>query len=140
MSNVRLDNAPVILPTPDVARTAGWYRDVLGFVVVEHLDAEDPFAAAYRDDVELVFVQIKSGEFLPNRLRYGAGYDVYLDPDTVEGVDEIHAEAVARGANVVRPPARVGYGSYECILEDPDGRWVCVGRVADRSFFRGAFD
>ena len=138
----RLDNAPVILPTPDVARTAGWYRDVLGFVVIEHLDAEDPFAAAYRDEVELVFVQIADGAatFEPNRRRYGAGYDVYLDPDTTEGVDEVFADAASRGAKVVRPPTLVGYGSYEFVLEDPDGRWVGVGRVADRAFFKGAFD
>ena len=141
MSEARLDNAPVILPAPDVARTAAWYRDVLGFRVVEHLEAAEPFAAAYRDAVELVFVQIAGGAaFQPNRVRYGAGYDVYLDPDTVAGVDEIFAEVVARGASVVRPPAMVAYGSYEFVVEDPDGRWVCVGRVADRAFFKGAFD
>lgn len=162
MSKARLVNAPVILPTLDVLKTAEWYRDVLGFRLAEHLDADEPFAAAYRDDVELVFVQIASGTvggaaegegrppesgvvrssvepFVPNRIRFGAGYDVYLDPDTVEGVDEIYAELVARGARVVRPPAMVAYGSYEFIVEDPDGRWVCVGRVADRGFYRGVF-
>jgi catechol 2,3-dioxygenase-like lactoylglutathione lyase family enzyme len=140
MDKAKLDNAPVLLPTPDVSKTAAYYRDILGFLVIEHLDAEDPFAAAYRDEVELVFVQMKSGEFLPNHVRYGAGYDVYLDPDTVDGVDEIYAEVVAAGAHIVREPAMVGYGSYEFVLEDVDGRWVGVGRVRDRSFFRGAFD
>jgi catechol 2,3-dioxygenase-like lactoylglutathione lyase family enzyme len=142
MSNAKLDNAPVILPVPDVAATAAWYRDVLDFRVVEHLEAAEPFAAAYRDAVELVFVQIAAGgaPFEPNRVRYRAGYDVYLDPDTVEGVDGLFAEVTARGATVVRPPARVGYGSYEFVIEDPDGRWVCVGRVADRAFFKGLFD
>ncbi len=138
----RLDNAPVILPVPDVAATAAWYRDVFGFRVVEHLEAEEPFAAAYRDAVELVFVRIAPGSaaFEPNRVRYAAGDDVYLDPDTVEGVDELFAEVVERGAKVVRPPAMVSYGSYEFVVEDPDGRWVCVGRVADRAFFKGLFD
>jgi predicted enzyme related to lactoylglutathione lyase len=140
MSTTKFDNAPVILPTPDVARTAAWYRDVLGFGVVEHLEADDPFAAAYRDAVELVFVQTRTGVFEPNRVRYGAGYDVYIDPDTVAGVDEIYAEVVATGAKVIRPPTPIGYGSYEFLIEDVDGRWVCVGRVADRGFFKGAFD
>ena len=140
MGRSKLDNAPVILPTPDVGKTAAFYRDVLGFLIVEHLDAEDPFAAAYRDEVELVFVQTKSGEFTPNHVRYGAGYDLYLDPDTVEGVDEIYAEVVAAGARVIREPAVMSYGSYECVVEDVDGRWIGIGRVSDRSFFRGAFD
>jgi catechol 2,3-dioxygenase-like lactoylglutathione lyase family enzyme len=140
MTRARLDNAPVILPTPDVHTTAAYYRDVLGFKVVEHLEAPEPFAAAYRDRVELVFVQIETGEFVPNRLRYGSGDDVYIDPDTVEGVDEIHAELVAAGAKIVRGPEMVSYGSYELVVEDVDGRWVCFGRVADRSFFKGLFD
>jgi catechol 2,3-dioxygenase-like lactoylglutathione lyase family enzyme len=141
MSKARFDNAPVILPTSDVRSTAAYYRDVFGFTVVEHLEAEEPFAAAYRDSVELVFVQAKAGEFVPNRLRYGAGYDVYLDPDTVEGVDDIHAELAAAGAKIVRGPELVGYGSYEFVVEDIDGRYVGIGRISDRlAFFRGAFD
>lgn len=135
-----LANAPVILISPDVATTAAYYRDVFGFTIVEHLDAVEPFAAAYRDDVELVFVQAQGGEHQPNRVRYGAGFDVYLDPDTVEGVDEMHTELSARGAAIVRPPAETAYGSYEFVVEDVDGRHVGIGRVRDHAtFFRGAF-
>ena len=140
MGKPRLDNAPVVLPTPDVRTTATYYRDVLGFKVIEHLEAPEPFAAAYRDKVELVFVQIMSGRFEPNRVRYGSGDDVYIDPDSVAGVDDVYDELVAAGAKVVRGPEIVSYGSYEFVVEDVDGRWVCFGRVADRRFFKGAFD
>jgi catechol 2,3-dioxygenase-like lactoylglutathione lyase family enzyme len=136
----KLDNAPAILPTPDVRRTAAYYRDVFGFTVVEHLDAGEPFAAVYRDRVEFVLVQTKHGKFEPNRLRYGAGFDAYVDPDTVEGVDEICEELRSRGARIVREPAMTDYGSYEMVVEDVDGRHVGIGRVADRAFFGGAFD
>jgi hypothetical protein len=32
-------------------------------------------------------------------------------------------------------------GSYECVVEDIDGRHVGIGRIRERhTFFRGAFD
>ncbi|MGC8633232.1 MAG: VOC family protein [Candidatus Limnocylindrales bacterium] len=141
MRKTRLDNAAVILITPDIRTTAAYYRGVLGFVVVDHHDAEEPFAAIYRDSVEILLVQAKFGEFQPNRIRHGAGFDVYLDPDTVEGVDEICDEWKAKGARIVREPAMTPYGSYECVVEDIDGRHIGIGRIRDRhTFFRGTFD
>jgi catechol 2,3-dioxygenase-like lactoylglutathione lyase family enzyme len=137
----RLTNAAVIVVTPDARVTAAWYRDILGFRVVEHYDAEEAFAAAYRDSVEIVFVQATRGELQPNRIRHGAGFDVYLSPETVEGVDELCAEAASMGAHIVREPAMTPYGSYECVIEDVDGRYVGIGRIRDRqTFFRGTFD
>jgi hypothetical protein len=33
------------------------------------------------------------------------------------------------------------YGSYECVIEDVDGRYIGIGRIRDRqTFFRGTFD
>jgi uncharacterized glyoxalase superfamily protein PhnB len=141
MSKPRLANAPVILISSDVGRTGAYYSDTFGFTVVEHLDAPEPFVALYRDSVELVVVQSNHGEVQPNHVRYGAGFDVYLDPDTVEGVDELYAELTAAGAVIVSAPALAAYGSYEFVVEDVDGRRVGIGRVRDRqAFFRGAFD
>jgi catechol 2,3-dioxygenase-like lactoylglutathione lyase family enzyme len=134
MNEPRLDNAPVILISADVRATAAYYRDTFGFTAVEHLDAPEPFVALYRDRVELVAVQSKHGSVEPNHVRYGSGFDVYLDPDTVEGVD-------AAGAVIVSAPALTAYGCYEFVIEDVDGRRVGIGRVRDRqTFFRGAFD
>lgn len=80
------------------------------------------------------------GEFQPNRMRYGAGFDVYMSPATVEGVDEVCAEYRATGARVVREPAMTPYGSYEGVVEDIDGRHVGIGRIRERhALFRGAF-
>lgn len=141
MGKATLHNAPVILPTPEIRATVAYYRDVFGFTVVEHYDNRESFAALYRDDVEIVLVQAKRGEFEPNRVRYGAGYDVYLDPDTLEGVDDMYAELASKGARIVREPALSDYGSYEFVVEDLDGRHVCVGLISDRgTFFWGAFD
>ena len=141
MKRAKLDNAAAVFITPDVRRTALYYDEVFGFTVVEHFDAEEPFAAIYRDSVEILLVQAKRGEFQPNAVRYGAGFDIYLDPDTVEGVDSTFAELTAKGARIVREPAMTPYGTYEFVVEDVDGRLIGIGRIREReTFFRGAFD
>ena len=141
MKRAKLDNAAAVFITPDVRRTALYYDEVFGFTVVEHYDAEEPFAAIYRDSVEILLVQAKRGEFQPNAVRYGAGFDIYLDPDTVEGVDSMFAELTAKGARIVREPAMTPYGTYEFVVEDVDGRLIGIGRIREReTFFRGAFD
>ena len=141
MNQGRLVNIAPVLPTPDVRRTAAYYRDVLGFKVVDHYDAEEPFATIYRDSVELILLQAKHGDVQSNAVRYGAGFDVYLDPDTVEAVDSIYQELKARGAKLLGEPAMTAYGSYEFVVEDVDGRLIGIGRVSDReTFFHGTFD
>jgi catechol 2,3-dioxygenase-like lactoylglutathione lyase family enzyme len=141
LDRTRLDNAAAVFITPDVRRTAVYYREVFGFTVVEHYDAEEAFAAIYRDSVEMLLVQPRHGEVQPNKVRYGSGFDIYIDPDTVEGVDSIFEELKAKGARIVREPAMTGYGSYEFVVEDVNGRLIGIGRIRDRqSFFRGAFE
>lgn len=122
-------------------RAASYYREVFSFTVVEHYDAEEAFAAIYRDDVEIVLVQAKRGEYQSNAVRYGAGFDIYLDPETVEGVDSMYEELKAKDARIVRERAMTPYGTYEFVVEDVDGRLIGIGRIRDQeTFFRGAFD
>jgi catechol 2,3-dioxygenase-like lactoylglutathione lyase family enzyme len=139
LNRAKLDNAAAVFVTPDVRRTADYYRDIFRFAVVEHYDAEEAFAAIYRDSVEILLVQAKHGEFQPNRVRYGAGFDIYLDPDTLEGVDAMHAELKAKGARILAEPAMTPYGAYEFLVEDVDGRLIGIGRIREpERFFRGA--
>jgi len=135
MSQPRLSNGVIVFVTPDVQKTATYYQDVLGFRVVEHYDQAEPFAALYRDAVEIVVVQARYGEVVPNRTRYGAGYDAYLDPEDVQDVDVLYADWKAQGATIVSPPAMTAYGSYEFVLEDVDGRLIGVGRIKDQGVF-----
>jgi catechol 2,3-dioxygenase-like lactoylglutathione lyase family enzyme len=141
LGKARLDNAAAVFITPDVRRTAEYYRDVFGFKLVEHYDAVEAFAAIYRDSVEILLVQAKHGHFQPNGVRYGVGFDIYLDPDTVEGVDSMYEELKAKRARIVGEPAMTAYGSYEFVVADVDGRLIGIGRIRDRdTFFRGAFE
>ncbi|MGD0707058.1 MAG: VOC family protein [Anaerolineaceae bacterium] len=137
MNPSKLVNAVITFVTTDVKKTATYYHDILGFRVVPHYDNAEPFAALYHDAVEIIVVQAKFGEILPNRTRFGAGYDAYLDPDTVEGVDAFYQEWKAKGAKIAVEPFVTPYGSYEFVIEDIDGRLIGIGRVKDKEIFFG---
>jgi uncharacterized glyoxalase superfamily protein PhnB len=135
MSPPRLANGVIVFVAHDVRTTADYYRDVFGFAVVEHYDKPEPFAALYRDAVEIIVAQAKHGQVVCNRERYGAGYDAYLDPEEIEDVDELHAELAQKGATIVSAPAATAYGTYEFVVRDIDGRLVGIGRIRDRELF-----
>jgi catechol 2,3-dioxygenase-like lactoylglutathione lyase family enzyme len=137
MPECKLVNCAAVLVTPDLRRAVDWYREKLDFRAVEHFDSPEPFAAAYRDSVEIVLVQGKCGAVERNRVRYGAGYDAFLAPASPAEVDVFHAEIASRGVKIVRPPARTSYGVREMVFEDVDGRWIGVGCIEDEREFVG---
>ena len=135
MSHAKVVNAVIVFVVPDAQRTAYYYRDVLGFRVVEHFDKEEKFAALYRDEIEMIVVQSRFGDVVPNRERYGAGYDAYIDPEHIEDVDALYKEWTEKGAKIVSPPSLTPYGCYEFVLEDIDGRRIGIGLIKDNDVF-----
>jgi catechol 2,3-dioxygenase-like lactoylglutathione lyase family enzyme len=135
MNRARLDNIAPVLVSPDLRRTAEYYRDVLGFELVENYENAEPFATLYRDSVEIVVVQAARGEVESNSARYGAGYDIYLDPEELAGVDLLYEELREKDAQIAAAPALTPYGSYEFVLEDIDGRRIGIGRIKDEDVF-----
>ncbi|HTX93336.1 MAG TPA: VOC family protein [Anaerolineales bacterium] len=138
MTAARLSSCAIVFVCPRVEKTAEYYREVLGFRVVEHYEQAEKFAALYRDAVEIVLVQANQGEVLPNRERYGAGFDAYLVPDYPdETVESFYNEVQGKGAQIVQPLETTPYGSLEFAFRDLDGRIVGVGHVKkeDGRFF-----
>lgn len=135
--NVRFINTAAVFISSDIVKTTEYYRDTMGFKIVEHFDGKEKFATLYRDDIEIIIVQSKHGKVQSNRQKYGVGYDIYIDPDTVEGVDLIYAELRDKGAKIISAPKMTEYGSYEFVVEDIDGRLIGIGRIKDRNRFFG---
>ncbi len=135
MAKTKLDNGAIVFISPDAEKTAGYYHDVFGCRVVKHYENEEKFAALYRDKVEIIVVQAEKGDVISNLERYGAGYDAYLDPEDVAGVDIIYGELKQKGANIVREPAVTTYGCYEFVVKDIDGRLIGIGRIKDNATF-----
>ena len=124
-----------IFITDDIQRTMQFYIDKLGFQYADHMRNATSFATLYRDEIEIVLVKKDYGEIQTNSVRYGAGYDAYIDPDSVAAVDVFYQEFHQKGVKILEKPHLTSYGSYEFVLEDIDGRKIGIGRVADQNKF-----
>lgn len=137
MGNIRtrlVNICPVFLVN-DVKRTVKYYSEQLGFKFAKHYDKIENFATIYRDSIEIVIVQAKFGEVESNQKRYGEGYDAYIDPDSVEGVDVLYREFSSKDVKIISEPKFTEYGSYEFVIEDIDGRLIGIGRIANNDTF-----
>jgi hypothetical protein len=131
----KLVNLCAVFVSENVQRTVKYYVEELGFKFSTHYDQIENFATVYRDAIEIVIVQAKHGQVESNTQRYGVGYDAYIDPATVEGVDLIYHEFRSKNINIVSEPQETNYGSYEFVIEDIDGRLIGIGRVCDQATF-----
>lgn len=134
-AKVKLTNLCPVFISEDVKKTVNFYVEKLGFKFAEHYDKIDNFATVYRDTIEFVIVQAKFGKIESNTKRYGAGYDAYIDTDTVKGVDIIYEEFKAKDVKIVSEPARTDYGSYEFVIEDIDGRLIGIGLIYSNEIY-----
>lgn len=132
---VKLVNLCPVFVSEDVKKTVKFYVEQLGFKYAEHYDKIDNFATIYRDSIEFVIVQAKIGKVESNTKRYGAGYDAYIDPDTVEGVAILYQEFLSKNVKIISEPQKTEYGSYEFVIEDIDGRLIGIGRIYDNQTF-----
>lgn len=133
-----LNNCVIVFVTPDIQAATHYYREVLGFRIVEHYERDEKFAAMYRDGVEIVMVQARFGAVRSNLAAFGAGFDAYLVPVSLEAVERFHEEIQANGARILQPPVITSYGSLEFIFEDLDGRRIGVGLIKQEDVFFGS--
>lgn len=132
---VKLTNVCPVFTSENVRKTVDFYVEKLGFKYATHYDKIDNFATIYRDDIEFVIVQSKFGEVESNTKRYGAGFDAYIDTDTVEGVDLVFEEFKAKGVTIISDPRKTDYGSYEFVIEDIDGRLLGIGLIYSNQIY-----
>jgi predicted enzyme related to lactoylglutathione lyase len=111
-----VQGAPVLHVT-DVAATAAFYRDVLGFVWDF---GDDAYAVVWRDNSAIHFVR---GDASPR------GVHLF---QWVKDVDGYHREIVDRGAEVAEPPTDQPYGIREFGLRDVNGVRVVFGQDLER--------
>lgn len=109
-----LEQALPELPLADVAAGVAHYRDVLGF----HINyAQDDFGVMDRDDVTVLLIPKT-----PQRQGIGSCY-VY-----VRDADALHAELVAKGANVQGEPVSRPWGLRDFVVLDPEGNRITFGQ------------
>lgn len=132
MNKTELFASAIVLMSEDIDKTIDFYKEKLGFEVIKHFEYEEKFAACYRDNVEIVVVQVKKGTVVSNSKRYGAGFDAYLVP---EDVNVFYNEIKEKKVKIIEKPVLKPYGSIEMKIEDIDGRIIGIGRVEEEDIF-----
>src|SRR5258706_11209493 len=107
-----VQGAPV-LHVPDVAATATFYRDVLGFTWDF---GDETYAVVWRDNSAIHFVSDK-----------GNPKGVHLF-QWVKDIDSYYKEILARGAEVATAPKDQSYGIREFGVRDINGVGIVFGQ------------
>ena len=120
---------PVFL-VDDVAATAEYYRDVLGFEV-EFLWGDDPiYGRVIRDDAVIDFVRSEPPGGRNSVAAAGGrtGADALI---VVGDVEEVYIEIQEKGATVLERLAPREYGMLDCMIEDLNGYRLTIGGALD---------
>lgn len=123
--------AAPVLGVGRVRQAAEYYRDVLGFSLdpVDGVFQPSPhepdgvYAIVKRSGAWIHF-QIRRGD-VPPAPRPAFERDVYL---YVDNVDDLHADLVRRGANILSPPSQAPHGIREMVIEDLNGYRLAFGQ------------
>src|SRR6516162_818012 len=107
-----LVGAATVFVVSDMAKSVEQYRDALGFTITFQYGQPIFYACLCRDEVSLHLIAAQKTK----RLAGNGGICVF-----VNDVDSVHADLVARGAKVIKPPQNYDYGMRDFDVVDLDG-------------------
>ena len=115
----RFERATPVLRCADYPTARAFYRDKLGFTVVEEGGDPPRFGILERDRA-VVFLDAWNGPPTPGR----KGWDAYFHVEDLDGLYRACREA---GVEPAREIELTVYGMREFELLDPDGSRLCFG-------------
>ena len=125
-TKVQIKAAVPTFLVPDVARTAAWYAERLGFRTEGAFPKEAPYvyASLQRDGAEIMLLSMPGYEKPDLSSRRPAGlWDAYLRTDGVRAL----YETVRDEAFVKMPLKRQPYGDWEFEVRDLNGYLIVFG-------------
>lgn len=108
----------------DVAKTAAYYRDVLGFRMIGLVGDPPVYAMTERDGFQLHFAQSDTAQIKTNKDFRAIANDLIL---WVPEIDLFFDELRSKKANIIEGIIKRNYGSREFIIEDCDGHRILIG-------------
>ncbi len=127
---VRIMSAVPTFLVPDVAATARWYAEHLGFHTAGHSPDHEPYvhASVQRGGAEIMFLGL-AGYQKPDlaKLRPAGLWDAYI---RLEGVRTVY-EVIADRSFIRMPLTKQSYGDWEFEVRDPNGYILVFGGDAD---------
>jgi predicted enzyme related to lactoylglutathione lyase len=116
-----IDKSMFVLAVPDLAASAAWYRDVMGFVVRE---IGDPGWRIFERDCCRIMAGHCPDALPPAEL----GDHAYFGYLVVSDAAALHAEVSRKGADVLKPLRDEPWGMREFLLRTVDGHRLMVGQ------------
>jgi catechol 2,3-dioxygenase-like lactoylglutathione lyase family enzyme len=107
------------MPVGDVAAAVAYYRDVLGFSINYQ---QDDLGVMDRDRITLLLIPRMLIPRTELQAGIGSAY-VY-----VADADALHAELLAKGANIQGEPVSHPWGLRDFAIIDPDGNRFTFGQ------------
>jgi catechol 2,3-dioxygenase-like lactoylglutathione lyase family enzyme len=112
-----------VLAVPDVARTAAWWVEVMGF---------EPWMEPHGwRFVRRGACRIMLGECPDAILPAYLGDHQYFGYVYVDDLDAYHAEIAAKDADIIAPPEDKPWGMREMAVRTPDGHRVMFGQALE---------
>lgn len=109
-----------VLAVRNLAASTSYYTDVLGFAL-------DPIEAPGWSFVSRDAVHLMLGE-CPDEVDAGeTGNHSWFLHVLTEGVDELHHDLVAKGAEIIVPIGNRSHGHREFVVRTPDGHRIVFG-------------
>ena len=125
-AQIRIKSAVPTFLVPDVAGTARWYSEHLGFRIAGTFPKQEPYAYAslQRDAAEIMLLSLRGYEKPDLSARRPEGlWDAYIRMQGVHGL----YEAVRDESFVQMPIKRQPYGDWEFEVRDPNGYVLVFG-------------
>jgi len=133
---MRLDGFGILVE--DMGTMIRFYRDVLGFEIVENEDAQNVYLI--KDGTLFMLYGRQDFEKMTNRnYEYVKGlnghFEIALYVDTFEEVDKEYERIIAQGGSSVMEPTTEPWGQRTCYIADPEGNLIEIGSF-HRPFMR----
>ena len=131
LGTIRFEAAVPQFTVADVAQTAEYYRDVLGFRIDSFWNGDSASLATHppplfgivcRDQIQVFFNRSDQSDVRTGRAD--GAYDAYF---RVTGLDALTAELRNRGADIVDGPEDRVYGQRELVIRDCNGLILAFG-------------
>jgi len=124
-TDIHIMSAVPTFLVPDVAVTARWYSEHLGFHTAGTVPKQEPYAYAslQRDGAEIMLLSLTGYQKPDVPARPGGLWDAYI---RMRGVHALY-ESVRGEAFVQMPLKRQPYGDWEFEVRDPNGYVLVFG-------------
>ncbi|HEX7548321.1 MAG TPA: VOC family protein [Candidatus Methylomirabilis sp.] len=122
--NLRLRSVSIGLTVNDLARSLGWYRDTLGFVVTDEWRIEGKLEGVeMRSGTVTIFLGQDDWKKGRDRIK---GEGIRLYGRTAQDLDRLAAAIKARGGVLAHDPRTQPWGERDFGMVDPDGFRITV--------------